>query len=220
MELLPYSAELDPEKAPELSDLEAALFAVLNRVHSSPPSVLAQCNLTLCLCRRMQSMNASFTGTTLDQILSLTSKGIKSAQAILDDGAPWHHMANIPFQIVCMLLAIDTISSIAQLKDAMGCLSNVTKVYNTDATREALNTASLLILLHQRWKEKCASDLNEILKLYPAVSLQEAPNETLSQQPEDVRWLNSLTGDLSSLDYSDFDRILFPTLFQNTYNGI
>lgn len=216
MELLPYSAELDPEKAPDVSDLESALSAVLSRSHSSPPSVLAQCNLTLCLCRRLQSMNASFTGTTLDQILSLTSKGVKSAQAILDDRAPWHHMANIPFQIVCMMLAIDTISSIAQLKDAMECLDNVTKVYNTDATREALKTASLLILLHQRWKEKCASDLSNILKLYPAISLQEIPNESSSQQPQDMRWLNNLAGDLSSLDYSDFDKILFPPLFQNT----
>ncbi|KAF4980686.1 hypothetical protein FZEAL_3354 [Fusarium zealandicum] len=213
MELLPYSADLDPQRSPDASALESSLVAVLNRTHSSSPSNLAQCNLMLCLCRRLQSMNTSFTGKMLDQILSLTAKGIAAAQAILDDRAPWHHMANVPFQIVCVLLAIDTVSSIAQLKDGMQCLSNVATVYNTDATREALNTASLLILLHQRRKEKCASDLNDLLKLFPVAPVQEVQNESPSQQPEDMRWLNSLAGDLSSLDYADFDRFLFPAMF-------
>ncbi|KAH7273301.1 hypothetical protein B0J15DRAFT_476839 [Fusarium solani] len=213
MELLPLSADLDPQKAPAASDLESSLTAVLSRVHSVPPSILAQCNLTLCLCRRLQSMNTSFTGTMLDQILSITAKGIEAAQTILDARSPWHHMANVPFQVVCVLLAIDTVSSISQLKDAMQCLSNVATVYNTDATREALNTASLLILMHQKRKEKCASDLNDILKLFPVAPLQEAQAELPPQQMDDMRWLNSLAGDLSSLDYSDFDRFLFPAMF-------
>ncbi|KAF4995564.1 hypothetical protein FDECE_12763 [Fusarium decemcellulare] len=213
MELLPLSADLDPQKAPNASDLESSLSAVLSRVHSVPPSILAQVNLTLCLCRRLQSMNTSFTGTMLDQILALTAKGIDAAQAILDARSPWHHMANVPFQIVCVLLAIDTVSSISQLKDAMQCLSNVAAVYNTDATREALNTASVLIMLHQKRKEKCASDLNDVLKLFPVVPLQEVSVELPSQQADDFRWLNSLAGDLSSLDYSDFDRFLFPAMF-------
>ncbi|RYP40637.1 hypothetical protein DL769_011740 [Monosporascus sp. CRB-8-3] len=84
MELLPHSAELDPQKSPSVSELETALLAVMNRVHSSPPSVLAQCNLALCLCRRLQSMGASFAGDVLEQMLALCSKGIQAAQAILD----------------------------------------------------------------------------------------------------------------------------------------
>lgn len=71
----------------------------------------------------------------------------------------------MPFQIVCLLLAVDNNASLSRLKDAMQCLSNVAQVYNTEATQEALKTASLLILLHKRWKEKCASALGEILEL-------------------------------------------------------
>lgn len=216
MELLAYSAQLDPERAPDVPELEGALAAVLNRVHTSPPSVLAQVNLGLCLCRRLQSMNASFSGTVLEQILHLTSKGIQAAQDILGRRAPWHHMANVPFQIVCVLLAIDTSSTIPQLRDAMQCLSNVATVYCTDATQEALKTASLLILLHQRWKEKCASDLGDILKLYPVVSLQEPSNEASAEQLESIAWLNNLAGDLSNLQYSDFDQLLVPGLFCDT----
>ncbi|KAH9906017.1 hypothetical protein F4778DRAFT_690634 [Xylariomycetidae sp. FL2044] len=92
MELLPYSAELDPQKSPSVSDLETALLAVINRAHSASPSILGQCNLALCLCRRLQSMNALFTGNILEQMLALCSKGIQAAQDILDDRAPWHQV--------------------------------------------------------------------------------------------------------------------------------
>ncbi|KAK7428047.1 hypothetical protein QQZ08_005479 [Neonectria magnoliae] len=216
MELLPYSAALDPEKEPNISELESALSAVLNRVHTSPPSTMAQCNLALCLCRRLQSMNASMTGTVLDLMLSLTSKGIQAAQAILDARAPWHHMANVPLQIVCVLLAIDATSTMSQLRDVMQCLSNVAAVYATDATQEALKTASLLIRLHQRWKEKCASDLGDILKPYPMVRLHDAKNDFSVEQVENIMWLDALTGDLSRLEYADLDQLLVPGLFCDT----
>jgi predicted protein tyrosine phosphatase len=122
-------------------------------------------------------------------------------------------MANVPFQIICVLLAIDTGESIAQLKDAMQCLSNVATVYNTNATKEALNTASLLILMQQRRKEKCASNLSDILKTFPIVSLPETRDETPVTEMDDMRWLNNLVGDLSSFDYADLDRFLFPNMF-------
>ncbi|KAF4960237.1 hypothetical protein FSARC_10525 [Fusarium sarcochroum] len=213
MELLPYSTDLDPNKTQDVCELEASLSTVLSRVHSVPPSILAQCNLALCLCRRLQSMNTSFTGNILDQILSITLKGIEAAQAILDARSPWHHMANVPFQVICVLLAIDTGEAIAQLKDAMQCLSNVSTVYNTNATREALNTASLLILMQQRRKEKCANNLNNLVKKFPIVPLPEVQDEAPLHDVDDMRWLNNLVGDLSSFDYSDLDRFLFSTMF-------
>ncbi|KAH7166509.1 hypothetical protein EDB81DRAFT_640287 [Dactylonectria macrodidyma] len=215
MELLPYSAMLDPEKAPDASELETTLTAVLNRVHSVPTSVLGQVNLALCLCRRLQAMNETFAGPVLEQILALTSKGIESAQSILDARAPWHHMANVPFQIVCLLLAVDNNASLSRLNDAMQCLSNIAEVYNTEATQEALKTASLLILLHKRWKEKCASALGEILELFPAVQPQEADNAQPCEQPDNIMWLNSLAGDLSTLPYFDVNQLFVPDIFKD-----
>ena len=215
MGLFPYSAELDPENTPDVADLESALSSVLDRTHTAPPSVLARWNLALCLCRRLQSMNASFTGAMLDRILSLASEGIAAAQASLDARAPWHHMANVPFQTVCLLLTFDTFSSMSPLKDAMQCLSNVAAVYDTDATKEALTTASLLILLHQRWKERGASELGNILSLFPVFPRQKTGNdsESPSRQLDDITWLDSLAGEFYNLDYSDIDQILLTSSF-------
>ncbi|KAF5234252.1 hypothetical protein FAUST_7712 [Fusarium austroamericanum] len=213
MELLPYSTDLDPHKTHDAAELEVSLSAVLKRVHSVPPSIMAQCNLTLCLCRRLQSMNTSFTGKTLEQILSITQKGIEAAQAIIDARAPWHQMANVPFQIICLLLAIDTRESLAQLNDAMQCLNNIATVYNTNATKEALNTASLLILMQQRRKENCASNLSKIVKNFPILPLSETQVEAPLQQMDDMRWFNNLAGELSGFDYSDLDRFLSQSMF-------
>ncbi|CAI4217641.1 unnamed protein product [Parascedosporium putredinis] len=108
LELLPYAEILDPGQAPETSELEATLDTVLGLTYSIPPTKLARCNLVLCICRRLKSLNISFTAPVLERILSVTLEGIQAARTLLDQRAPWHHMANIPFQIVCILLAIDT----------------------------------------------------------------------------------------------------------------
>ena len=206
LELLQYSEILDPDKCLDVHELQFALSKVLERDHSEPPLVQAQCNLTLCICRRLQALNVVFTGSLLQQILALTTKGIRASQAMVKTGSPWHHMVNVPFQVVCILLAIDTSTSISQLRDVMQCLSNIATTYNTEATQEALRTASLLILLHQRRKELDASRLNEVLSLYPAVNLTDAQNTLTSQQPEDIRWLDGLMEGIPSLQGFDLDQ--------------
>ncbi|KAH8195338.1 hypothetical protein TruAng_010506 [Truncatella angustata] len=212
LELLPYSSILDPERASDVSELEAALTAVLQRTHTLYPSILAQCNLMLCLCRRLQSLNMAFTGPILDQILSLSSKGTQAAQAIVDARSPWHHMINVPFQVICVLLAIDTLASTSQLKGALRCLRSVAETYNTDATQEALRTASLLLSIHQKWNEKCASNLGDVLREYPVTSGMESQTNP-SQIVDDTTWLDDLLGDLSTVQQSDLDRLLNPGPF-------
>ena len=166
IELLQYSFELDPDrKNTTAGDLEAGLHAVLGRIHTIPSSVLAQCNLALCMCRRLRSLEVTLSETVLQRVLVLTSKGIQAAQDLLRMRSPWHHMAYVPFQIVCVLLAIDTVSSISQLRDAVQCLKDISAVYNTSATQDALKTARSLVLLHQRGKEMFASALSDILQV-------------------------------------------------------
>jgi hypothetical protein len=209
LELLPYSLILDPERSSDISELESALSVVLQRTHTAPPSILAQCNLMLCLCRRLQSLNTAFTGSTLDQILSLSSRGISAAQTLLETQSPWHHIINVPFQVVCVLLAIDTLASTSQLRGALQCLNRVAAVYNTDATQEALRTASLLVSIHQRWKERFAANLSDALREVP-VALSSEMSSAAGPPPDDTSWLDDLLGDLSTLQQFDLDRLLEP----------
>lgn len=213
MELLPLSVELDPERKPSIADLQFALDTVLARTHSCPSSTLAQCNLTLCLCRRLRSMEAPLTDIILEQVLKITSKGVQAAQTMLDVRTPWHHMAYVPFQIVCVLLAIDTVSSISQLRDAMQCLKNISAVYNTRAVQEALKTARSLVLLHQRGKEMFASALNDILN-----ECQDIPGPDLSATiPQRKLGEEQETPEpkIDELWNFDIDQFLSPEFFWN-----
>jgi hypothetical protein len=209
LELLPYSAMLDPERACDAATLESALLQVLARQHSLPPSAMAQCNLVLCICRRLQSFNVSLNGSHHDQILEQIRKGIRAAEDLLHARTPWHHMANVPFSVICVLLAMDTLSSLSLLPDAMQILSRITQTYKTEATREALDTASLLVYLYQKRKEKCTARLNDVLKQYPVPHLAEAADTTRSQAPEeDMGWLNDLVAEIPNLQDFDVDQFL------------
>lgn len=222
-ELLPFTVELDPERRPTAKELESALHNVLKRVHSIPPTILAQCNLALCLCRRLRSMDVALTEPVLQQILSLTTNGIRAARSMLEARAPWHHMAYIPFQIVCVLLAIDTASSISQLRDAMQCLQAISSVYNTPATRDALKTARSLVLLHQRGKEMFSSALNDILKLCPNNNNYTEPPtaEGPPPLPDRTSWFDELSYDFSDVQYLDIEQFLGPEFFWNAgSNGV
>lgn len=212
MELLPFTIQLDPERTQAASELESSLQIVLDRVHTRPPTVLGQCNLALCLCRRLRSMEFSLPDTTIQRILVLTAKGIQAAREILIDRAPWHHMAYVPFQIVCVLLAIDTVSSISQLGDAMQCLKDVATVYNTHATREAMRTARSLIMLHQRGKEMLAATLSDIVKVY---DVQEDVANAEPALPDDFAWLNGLPEDISNIQDLNLEQLLSPEFFWN-----
>lgn len=215
LNLLPLSESLDPEKDLNLLGLRTALQDVLRQEHTAPPSVLAQCNLALLLLRRLRALNFNLSGSLLDGLLAVTSNAIHSSQVMLNSGNPWHHVANVPFQIVCTLLAIDTPSSLTQLAEAVKALSNVAQMYDTSAAKEALHTACLLVLLHQRRKDNDAKSLAQILRIYspsPFVETQIAAGSYESSAEFDglnnPSWLDKLMTDIPNLQDFDVGQLL------------
>ena len=215
LSLLPWSESLDPGKDVDLVSLKATLSSVLERELTMPSTILAHCNLVLCLCRRLRALDYVISGLMLDKILALTAKSMMCAQANLDSGSVWHHTANVPFQVVCILLAFDTPSSIAQLGNAIGVLKNAAQLYQTDAAREACNTACLLVLLHQKRKEADTKSLSNVLQAYSPAPFAEphtAPypaTETNGLHSwNDSSWLDDLMVDMPNLQGFDIGQIL------------
>jgi hypothetical protein len=162
-------------------------------------------------------MDVALTDSVLQQVLTLTSNGIRAVQAILTARSPWHQMTYVPFQIVCVLLAIDTVSSISQLRDAMQCLQDVCAVYNTEATQEALRTARSLVLLHQRGKEMFASALSEILKSRPMSPVGDVTDNCAVL--DDTAGMNNFSDQFFGLQYNDMDQLLSADFFWNITNN-
>ncbi|OOQ89844.1 putative C6 transcription factor [Penicillium brasilianum] len=195
--LLPLSESLDPTgpTPQDLPDLETALTAVLDLVYTEPSLILVQCNLMLCIYRRVRAINphAPLPGRALDRVLALAGRGLRAARAMVAATCPWHQVANVPFQVVCTLLAIDNRAALALLPDAMTTLREVLAAYDTGVMREAYSTAYLLIALHQRRKEDDTRALGDVLRANAAAAVPpvSVPAPQVHQSKEDARGLGN-----------------------------
>ena len=204
--LLPTSVSLDPSIAAEDTDLILTLSHILNGTHTQPPSVMAQTNLVLCIVRRILSQNLDMSNLA-EQVLGLLRKALGCAQSMVQDCSPWHQVANVPFHIICVLLIMDTRSSLALLPEAIQTLGYVASTYDTETMREAKSTAYLLVLLHQQRRK-------DDLAVFSKALLDNQPESLPSQSPTDVNisedhaWLEALVADLPSLRDTDLDEFL------------
>ena len=209
-----YSEMLDSSEAPTLEKLGFALAEVLQRRSSQPPSTLAKTNLALCLYRRLRATGTPVPGPIMSQLLELTAEALRSAQTLLDSCSPWHHISNIPFQVICTLLAIDSPASLAQLEDAMQTLQSVATRYNTPTLKEAVQTAAVLVRLQHRRKDADSARLGNVLKQHNptdalALEASQNPEARTSQQwwsPNsafDPNWLDEAVA--GNPLYEDFD---------------
>lgn len=191
--LLPYSEVLDPTNSLNLENLLATLVDVLDRIHTEPPSVLAQCNLALCIYRRLHASSLVVTEGVKSKVFDQMRRSMQAVHSAIAQGIPWHHVANMPFQILCLLLYMDTIQSFAILGEALSCIAAVNNAYQTEATREATTAANTLVQLHRKRREAEIQNHTDMLSLYPSLDPQihETQGDFLSADAlQDSWWFN------------------------------
>lgn len=209
LSLLPVSLSLDPNSSKQETDLIETLSNVLNGSHTMPPSVMAQCNLTLCILRRIHSQNLELPFLLAERVLSLLRMGLECARRMTTDCHPWHQVANVPFNMICILLTMDTRGSLALLPEAMQTLFLVRSNYDTDTMREACSTACLLVRLHQQRRRDDIHILTEALKEHgQQTDFRTSPLPDISPSAEDYSWLGALVADMPGLQRVDFDQFL------------
>lgn len=210
--LLPISAGLDPEEAQDDCDLQRALLQTLDRVHTHPPSVLAQTNLVLCILRRLNLLSINTSPAIPERVLDLFQKALRSAHSMLTNCCPWQHVANVPFHIVTILLEMDTCASLAQLPEAMQTLKLVASTYNTATMREAYATARFLVFVYQQRRFRDARLLGNVLDAdaqpEPGSAASEVQMSRFSPNLEEMPLLEELVADMPSLQKNVFDQFL------------
>lgn len=163
--LMPLTEVLDPNQPRSAEDLESDLSTLLDQTFEAPPVIMGQINLALCLYRRLRSQKSGVIHRHMDKILSLSRKGLHAARTMVVEYIPWHHAVNIPFQVVCLLLAVDSRASLPMVGEALSVLREVRDLWSSAAMHEAYDTAYLLVLLHQRRKDEDARQLRAALDL-------------------------------------------------------
>ncbi|OKO93961.1 Protein RDR1 [Penicillium subrubescens] len=207
LRLLPVSVSLDPSRSKDETDLTSTLSSLLDGTHTQPPSVMAQCNLVLCVLRRIHTQNLDIPSELAMKVLQLLKKGLNCARSMVIDCSPWHQVANVPFQIICVLLVMDTRSSLAMLPEALQTLGLVASIYDTETMREAHSAACLLVMLHQQRRKDDVAILGEALHAHQQGRPRESPPQ-LDPNSEEYSWLGALVADLPGLQRIDLDQFL------------
>lgn len=205
--LLPLTERLDPNEPRSAEDLEADLAFVLSRHFDEPPMTMANTNLALCIFRRLYALKPGLIQPHIENLLVMAKHGLQAAREMVVKFLPWHHAANMPFQIICALLAIDNRASLSLLREGLTVLREVRDKWDSAWLREAYDTAYLLVLLHQRRKDEDARELRSVLDSHaPPVDTQVPANG------EDA-WLDDLFTNVPGLKEFDLEQFLVDTPF-------
>jgi hypothetical protein len=203
---------LGPNKIRDSTELEKALSRDHSLAPTHPMLRLVQCNIALCIYRRLRALGSSISTSSLEQILSIIDLGLDTIEQMISTKSPWWHVANVPFQVVCTLLAMDSSASLARLKKSLRTLHSVARVYGTTVVGESYATARVLVGLHYRQKKEELLLLNDCLEDSSETSL---PNNV------DVSAVGAGFGNRpAEHDWQYFNHGLFPNLDEANLNQI
>jgi len=172
---------LDPERNSEAGQWE--LFLRQLEEYESPHDgiELTKANLGLCGYRRLRLANPTPSSEIINRMIKIGLQGLEAARRMAKRGMPWWHVANVPFQVVCVFLAMDVRESLAHVATALRTLEEVVDRFNTVAMKEALKTSRFLVRLSKKRKDEDSAVLGQSLK--KDVTECDPPPEDL-QRPE------------------------------------
>lgn len=149
---------------------------------------LSKANLGLCAYRRLRLANPNLPADIINRIISLARQGLEAAQTLATRSLPWWHVANVPFQSICVFLAIDSKESLSHIAPAMRTLEYVADRFPSPSMREALKNARFLIKLSKRKKDEDS----EVLGLSLVAEMSEHTQR--SQRPAQPAPLTTYVG--------------------------
>ncbi|TGO81293.1 hypothetical protein BPOR_1222g00020 [Botrytis porri] len=164
LSLFQVSERLDQDVDHTAAEFEAGIESIYRFHARSDGAILSQTNLVLGLYRRLRLLASTISPDTISQVISIGMKGLGSVMRMVESRQPWWHVANIPFQFVCILLVIDTPESLSHIGEALETLDAVSRCFTTRSLTESAATARTLVELSQKRKQEEINILGQGLK--------------------------------------------------------
>lgn len=189
------SDSLDPNLQIDSTGLENMLDQTIQLQPLHPALQLKGCNIGLCIYRRLRVTKQVISNGVVDQILQLADEGMRVATAMAKTHSPWWHVLNVPFQILCVMLAIDTKASLERVNQTFQTLKLLADEYGAEAVHETWLSACTLLRLQTRNKKEefeildhvgndfLSSNLGEGERVLPDLSL---PVQTIDEANYDL----------------------------------
>ncbi|CAK4034852.1 related to Pdr3p [Lecanosticta acicola] len=162
--LYSISCCLDPETSDKAGQWEEFLERLDAYECRHDGIALSKANLGLCGYRRLRLANPNLSGDITNRIINMGLRGLDAARRMAEKHMPWWHVANVPFQVICIFLAMDARESLSHLATAMRTLEFVVERFRTAAMKEALKTARFLVRLSKKRKDEDSEVLGLSLK--------------------------------------------------------
>lgn len=214
------SERLDPDQIFKAKDFEDGIAEIAAFRSPKDGITLSQSNLGFALYRRLRLVSSQISQETSSQMLSLGATGLEAAMRLAEARMPWWHVANVPFQFICVLLVMDTPDSLSHIDIAMRTLEMVAQRFATPSIEEALKTARLLVRLSQKRKQEDILLLNKGLRTQPAGEASQMPAEVQStQQYMQAVTTGSLDLDFNMMNLTSFDWDVFLTTDVPIFDG-
>lgn len=177
--LYSMSCCLDPDRLNQASQWEDFLRQVEDYDAKHDGIMLSKANIALCMYRRICQSNPALSQDITNRILSIGLSGLQAARRLAKAAQPWWHVGYVPFQAVCVFLAMDVRESLAHISTAMRTLEEVTERFPTVAMKEAVKTARFLVRLSKKRKDEDSDVLGRCLK--KAVDCDPRPENLATQ---------------------------------------
>lgn len=126
-------------------DVPGILEKLLKIPDQHPFISLSKADLCMSLYRHSRLLKQPLEKDTILSILKIGNTATTAALSLAESQKWWWNVLCTVFQYVCVLLAIDTAESLANVSSTMGALDKITALLGTHMAREASNTAKVLL---------------------------------------------------------------------------
>jgi hypothetical protein len=199
VEATPVSSKAaDP--AVTIQELSCAIKQLTNVSVDHKFLILVRADLAFSMYRRLRLLESNLRQSLVDEVISTGMAALPAARTLASQKQPWWNVISTVFQFVCVLLVIDTHSTVTNLSDAMDTLETIVDHLNTHLANEALATARNLVRASLNKRRKSIETLERIVSATNDVAIDSG-----SQQIQD----SEFSGPFSSFQQSsDMDYLL------------
>ena len=181
--------DTEPLDEDETTSLQSSLEVLSQLPTESEPLSLLKADVAFSTYRRMRLVaKSSIPPHVTSLVISIGKSALPVVSSLVSQRLPWWTVLSVPFQFVCVLLAIDSRESLSQIAEAMTSLEEVGKCWNTHMAHDAVGCARLLVKLSKRRKEEDVMFLESSLPIEsgpfgpadPVTTTEEAAQECSS----------------------------------------
>lgn len=204
------SDALDVDKYLDATELEDHLRKTVEMNLSHPLLQLKRCSIGMCIYRRLRVSGRTVTSDAISQVLQLAAEGVDTAMDLASKRSPWWHIAHVPFQVICVLLAIDTQPSLEGVKKSFRALQIISDYYGTSVLKEAVASAGYIVKVQLQRKREEFDLLNS---LAGDIMLHEAESNAGLPPPTPLNPGLQVDGQYNFGEFLDLDELLAANVF-------